>query len=224
MKIFAFAFAVLLAGVAAAPETQELSGNERFVDGIIAGLIEDLSNDIKEMGLDPYILDKEEFSYRLPVTDLLEVDAIAEHVLSTGLSYIRINRISYGILTSRLQLDISLPLVTGAVGSAQARVKIFDEILTGRGGGRASIEEIRIVADVRLSIGIISGISVRSIDIDFSVGQIKSDLHVEVFGYDLSEEINNFLNYYVPLTLASNRADINHLLEHVITDLIENQL
>ncbi|KAL0849814.1 hypothetical protein ABMA28_011755 [Loxostege sticticalis] len=223
MKIFAFAFAILVAGVAANPEAVAKT-NERFVDNIIAGLIEDLINDIQERGLDPIEIKEADYEYRLPVTDLLEVDAAAADILVEGISNIKINRINFSLLTSRLQLDLSLPLVSAKVGSSSARVKLFDGEFAAEASGSVAIEELRLVADVRINLGIISGVSIRSLAINFSIKDIQSDLNIVLFGHDLSEKVNGFLGETVPNTLEANRNDINSLLSHVLKEVIEAQL
>ncbi|KAL0849813.1 hypothetical protein ABMA28_011754 [Loxostege sticticalis] len=224
MKIFAFAFVTLLAGVVAGPKDVTRT-NERFVDGIIVGRIEDLSNNIRERGLDPLQVEENTYElYRLPVTDLFLVDAAVVDVLVEGLSNIVINRINFSILRQRLQLDISLPLITANAGSTNARVKLFDSEFHGQLSGSARVEEIRILVDARISIGIISGVSINNLDINFSVKKIKSDVNIVLLDHDLSETINKFLNETLPNNLEKYRDDINMLLGVVIKDVIERRI
>ncbi|KAL0895368.1 hypothetical protein ABMA27_011501 [Loxostege sticticalis] len=234
MKIFAFAFVsfvTLLAGVVAGPEDFTRT-NERFVDGIIVGRIEDLSNNIRERGLDPLKVEENTYElYRLPVTDLFLVDAAVVDVLVEGLSNIVINRINFSILRQRLQLDISLPLITANAGTLHprsshpyTRVKLFDSEFHGQLSGSARVEEIRIQVDARVSIGIVSGVSINNLDINFSVKKIESDMNIVLLDHDLSETVNKFLNETLPNNLEKYSDDINKLLGVVIKDVVERRM
>ncbi|XP_053601831.1 uncharacterized protein LOC128670294 [Plodia interpunctella] len=233
MKIFLFAYAIFLAGVNALPGLSQLvsedhdkpttdlevKANERFVDGIIVSVIEGLAQDIRDAGLDPINIDSVGAEYRLPVTDLFNVEALAEDVISTGLSDFVIEHINYGVLTSRLRMTLVLPRVFVGADTARVNGQLLGWEFNGSVSGSLAIVEIRVRIDVRINIGIISGVSIRSIDIDFSLGGVESNLNVNVQGSDLSEAINNFAGNIVPTTLANNRAEINELLEYIILQI-----
>ncbi|CAH0600214.1 unnamed protein product [Chrysodeixis includens] len=228
MKTF-IAFACLIAGITAVPRygiagIPDTYNDERIVTGQIVSAIEDLSQSIKDAGLDPLYIKREDSQYALPVPVIFNYAAFIEEVLSTGLSNIKVNRMSYNVLLSRLNFDIELPRIDFAAGNAVGRAIVFSNEVNGQISGQVVIDRIRVEGNVRVNIGIISGISIRSIDIDFSLRGIQSDLRVVIQGKNYSDEINQLLGATIPDTLKAHSADINKLLEIVLLDLINDNL
>ncbi|KAG6458375.1 hypothetical protein O3G_MSEX010828 [Manduca sexta] len=211
MKFFAV-FALLVASVCAGsvPEPVQAESEialkqQRIVVNIISSLIEDLILSIQDAGLDPMHIEQEKYEWALPVPAILNANAIVENVRSNGLSNIVINRLSFATLTTRLNFDIELPRVEFSVGGASAQVSTFGAKVEGRAHGRLAISRIRIVGEVRVSLGIISGISIRNLRLDFTLGGIESDLNVVIQGHDISEPLNDFIGVRIPRALHSHR-------------------
>ncbi|XP_013196194.2 uncharacterized protein LOC106139316 [Amyelois transitella] len=229
MKIFAFAFVILLAGVGAVPSLNQVAtdevaakANARFIEGIIADAIGDVAQGIRDAGLDPLNIEQLQEVYRLPVTDLVNIEGIVENLSSTGLSNIIIENANYGILTSRLRLTVALPRISVSADAADVDSTILGWNFRAGVSGSLEILEPRVAVDVRIQLGIISGISIRSLDIDFSLGGIESDLSVSIQGNDYSNAINTFAGETLPNALANHRAEINELLEFIVLQIAED--
>ncbi|CAH0406179.1 unnamed protein product [Chilo suppressalis] len=216
MKVLGFVLAALLASVAA-NSVADQRANERFVEGIVAGAIEDLSNQIKERGLDPFEATASYYQ-RLAVTDLVVIKAEVEDFLLVGLSDIRVNRVSYNILLSRVNFDISLHRIAASVASASADLTVFGFKIVGSTSGSLEINNVRAAGQARISIGL-SGVSLRSITIDVTLGGINSNLEVNALGRDLSESVNKLAGTIIPEVFDENRPDINRVLEHYILEM-----
>ncbi|MEE5464539.1 JHBP domain-containing protein, partial [Streptococcus pneumoniae] len=186
--------------------------NERFVEGIVAGALEDASNQIKDQGLDPYELSASVYQ-RLAVTDLVVVKAAVEDFVLTGLSNIVLNRFSYNILLSRATFEVSLPNINADVKSADVDITVLGIKIFGDLSGSLSINDVKVTGTARVSIGI-SGVSIRSVDVDLSLGGVNSNLAVSVFGNDISEKVNTVAGTAIPAVIEENRSDINEALNH----------
>ncbi|XP_022825082.1 uncharacterized protein LOC111355430 [Spodoptera litura] len=226
MKFF-IAFAVLIAGISAVPHHDIHSidfSNERLVTDAIEDVIEEVSQAIKDAGLDPFHIKREDFNYALPVPELFKIDAYIDEVLSTGLSNIKTNRLYYSVILSRLYFDLELPLIHFSLGGAKADAVLFNHDLGASGSGSVDVESIRVVGDIDIYLGIITGVSVQSIDISFTLGDIKSDANLVILGEDYSDDFNNYVGGVVPETIKAHYNEINELFEIVILDLINEHL
>ncbi|KAF9791342.1 hypothetical protein SFRURICE_021508 [Spodoptera frugiperda] len=162
MKFF-IAFAVLIAGISAVPHHDAHSidfSDERVVAEAIEEAIEGVSQSIKDAGLDPFHIKREDFSYALPAVPNLTVD----------------------------------------------------------------VERIRVVGEIDLYIGIITGVTVQKVDISFTLNDIKSDANLVIFGEDYSDDFNNYVGGVVPDTIKAHYNEINELFEIVITDILKENL
>ncbi|KAM3960191.1 uncharacterized protein ACR2FA_005824 [Aphomia sociella] len=232
MKLAVLAFTLLLAGASALPSlkvnnfavSDEQKLDARLIEGIVADLLQDIIDQIIEAGLDPLEIDALQLEYKLPVTNLLNINARAENILLTGLSDIVINNINYAILTGRVTFDVSLPPIAGSVGDSALDISFFGFSFTGSLSGSIAIVEPRVQGEIRISIGVISGISVRSLAIDFSLRDIESNLNLNILGVDYSELVNTILGSTIPTTIAEHRRDINELLEYIVWLIIDEVL
>ncbi|KAJ8735060.1 hypothetical protein PYW08_014310 [Mythimna loreyi] len=227
MKLI-FALAFLAVGINATfiPERRlpiDLS-DERLISGQIEKAIEDASQAIKDAGLDPLHIKKESRSYALPVPVIFNYEALVEDFLSTGLSDIKIHKVDYGVILSRLTVDIELPLIHFSAATAKANGVVFSNDLSVEASGKVDIVSVRVEVVVRVSIGVISGISIRSIDVNFRLGDINSDISLAVRGRDYSDTVNDFVGKFVPDTIKAHNKEINELLEIVLKDVIEANL
>ncbi|XP_047986309.1 uncharacterized protein LOC125226380 [Leguminivora glycinivorella] len=230
MKVIVVALACLLASVSALPNQQgkELesalrSGDTRLVTGNIVKAIEEFAASIREAGLDPLEID-EVIDYALPVPSILNLSAVLRGFVFRGLSNIVINRMNYAVISSRLTFNIALPEISTSFGLAQWDVNLFDRNFNGIIGGRVSVNNVVITGDIRVSIGIISGVSIRNMEIKLQVGSIQSHLNVAIQGLNLSRNINNYLSVTVPRTLRAYENDINQLITIVARDVVEQNM
>ncbi|KAJ8735061.1 hypothetical protein PYW08_014311 [Mythimna loreyi] len=225
---FVLALVFLAVGISATfiPERRLSIGlsDERLITGQIEKAIEDASQAIKDAGLDPMHIQKESSSYALPVPVLFNYEALVEDILSTGLSNIKTHRVNYSVITSRLTLDIELPLIHFSVANAKANGVLFSNDLDFAASGKIDIVSIRVEVVVRVNVGVISGISIRSINVDFKLGDINSDVNLVVMGKDYSDDVNDFVGKFVPDTIKAHNKEINELLEIVLKDVIEANL
>ncbi|KAL0895370.1 hypothetical protein ABMA27_011503 [Loxostege sticticalis] len=232
MKSFTFAFIILAAGATAVPSSPEkqtlpdLQGrtDERVVTGIIERMIKELIQEIRNKGLDPFRQEAFYYEFELPDIDLIAFEAIVGDLLMEGLSNIRINHVSYSVFSSRLRLDLSLPLIFGRIDKSRASIRVFNSRIGGKLSGSVAVEEIRLNIDARLHISIISGASIRSLNVDFSIRDIESAVKFIVFGTDLSNQVNYFLSEIIPRILKENRAEINKILEEIIKEIAKKVL
>ncbi|XP_075978368.1 uncharacterized protein LOC142978028 [Anticarsia gemmatalis] len=226
MKYF-IAFALLIAGISASvvPQTEETSvSSERIVTGQIIAAINDLSQSIADAGLDPLNIKREAVSYALPVPVIFNAAAFVEEILCFGLSDIRINRMSYNALTFRLYFDLELPRIHLSAGTAFGQATLFDNKFEAEVSGGFDINRIRVIGTVHVRVLPISGISIRSISINFTVGSVYSYLKVSLLGQDISDPINTLLADTIPDTLKAFKSDIDKLLELVLFDIIDANL
>ncbi|KAI8430316.1 hypothetical protein MSG28_000624 [Choristoneura fumiferana] len=89
---------------------------------------------------------------------------------------------------------------------------------------RLAINRIVSTGDVRVSVGIISGISVRSIALTVDLQGIESQLNLKIQGVDLSDYVNTYLGQTMPNTLKEFSGDINDLVTIVAKEVIETIL
>ncbi|MBN4663926.1 JHBP domain-containing protein, partial [Escherichia coli] len=102
-----------------------------------------------------------------------------EEVWSTGLSNIVINHINYNVLSFALDLDLELPHVHLSAEYAYGEFTLFDNKVSGSGSGSIDVYNVRVKATV--NVGVLGGISIRNIDIDFTVGGIDSNINIEIY-------------------------------------------
>ncbi|XP_047986748.1 uncharacterized protein LOC125226712 [Leguminivora glycinivorella] len=225
------ALAFLLAGISAVPSDKGLglepvirSGNERLVTGNIVSAIEDFAQSIRDAGLDPLYIVRESRDYALPVPSIFNLKSSLLNFHFRGLSNIVINRMNYALVTSRLTFNIELPEIDTWIGMAEWDVKLFDRRIHGSISGGLTVKNIVISGDVRVNVGIISGISIRSMDIQLSLGGIASHLNVVLQGNNVSRNINNYLGNTIPGTLKAYERDINQLITIIAREVVEQNL
>lgn len=197
----------------------------RFIEGIIADILQLIIDQIVKAELDPLEVDDLEFRYRLPVTNLLNIDAAAEDIVLAGVSNIVINRVSYSIFTNRIIVDIALPRISAAIGDSGLGVTVFGGSLNANLRGSIDIVELRVQTDVRISLSITGGISIRSVDVDVTVRDIVSNFALVIQNTDYSELLNNLLGVWIPNKISTFKSDIIELAEYialVVIDRIQN--
>ncbi|KAJ0181417.1 hypothetical protein K1T71_003502 [Dendrolimus kikuchii] len=222
MKFIVITFAALCAFVGALPGSDKIQlYDARIVTGAISSAIEDLSQSIRDAGLDPLHIVEKNFDYALPVPAIFSAEVTCKDVRSNGLSNIVIERLNFAILTQRLTMTLALPRVEASIGQASGAINSFGHNIAAEVSGTVAVTRVQLGMDVRVSVGIISGITIRSLSVDFSLAGIDSDLNVKVQDYDLSSSINTFIDTNIPAAISDNRAAINELLEYIAWQLID---
>ncbi|CAG9576170.1 unnamed protein product [Danaus chrysippus] len=226
MKFPVFAILLIVAGANALPSSSNVLINEsynklgqrNFVEDQIRWVIEQISNVVKLIGLDPIEVEEKSIDIDVPIVDI-SIAAILEGLKFEGLSNIRINNLEYSFIFSRLRLDVSLPEISLIVGNSGLEVNFFDREFLGVFKGSLYIRSVRLAAEVYVNADL-EGISLRSISINFSLGGIESDLFLEMQGNDRSDVVNNFLNKRIPDFLKDNERDINRVLEEFVSFIL----
>nr|XP_034824114.1 uncharacterized protein LOC117981955 [Maniola hyperantus] len=226
MQVVFFTFLLVAVGANALPQQYFENGystrEERIVTGNIRKAIEQLVESIKEAGLDPLEVDKFEFEASI-VPEFVTVKTYIDSLEFTGLSNIAINRLDYGPLTNRLRFDISLPLLSFSVGDAGVKANVIGTGVTGQLSGSLRITQIRLTGEIRVNISIISGISLRSVDANFRIQRIESNLAMKFQDEDYSEQVNTILNETIPQILEVYKDEIDKNLSDLIKE-VGNQL
>ncbi|XP_075990599.1 uncharacterized protein LOC142986169 [Anticarsia gemmatalis] len=229
MKTF-IALAFLVAGISASPYYVEnsldisTSDEERIVTGNIVSAIEKACQSIKDAGLDPLHIEKQDSKYALPVPVIYNSESLVEEVRSTGLSNVVIHRMNYAVVTSRLTFDIELPLISFSIGSASAEATLFGSKMGVKASGSVDVRSIRVTGTIRVNVGVISGISIRSVDITFALKGIDSKVKLVIQEKDYSEIVNKFLGSTIPDTLKTYSSEINELLGILLLEAINENL
>ncbi|CAH0406178.1 unnamed protein product [Chilo suppressalis] len=220
MKVLGLLLAGLLASSAAVTDHQRVSA--RFIEGIVAGAIEDLSNNIRERGLDPLLI-SHSIDKRPPVTELFVLKAEIEELLVVGMSKIVLDRMTYSILFSTLTFEVSLPGIFISIASSSVDIKMLGNKFDGSISGSVNIIDTRISGRARIRLGI-GGATITALTLDHSIRDIESDLVIFVLGEDMSCKGNNFVGITIPYLLKKNRRDINQLLEYYAMKMINENL
>ncbi|CAG9576171.1 unnamed protein product [Danaus chrysippus] len=226
MKFPVFAILLIVAGANALPSSSDVLVNEsynklgqrNFVEDQIRWVIEQISNVVKLIGLDPIEVEEKSIDIDVPIVDI-SIAAILEGLKFEGLSNIRINNLEYSFIFSRLRLDVSLPEISLIVGNSALELDVFGREFLGVFKGSLYIRSVRLAAEVHVNADL-EGISLRSISINFSLGGIESDLFLEMQGNDRSDVVNNFLNKRIPDFLKDNERDINRVLEEFVSFIL----
>ncbi|KAL4708846.1 hypothetical protein ACJJTC_018292 [Scirpophaga incertulas] len=241
MKFIALVFAALLASVSAGPAKAE----DRFVDSVVAGLLENLSEQLQELGLDPFVF-TDDVDLRLAVTDIFSVQAHVEDFVMSGISNIVLNSIDYNVATSTLNFDESIAKMTSVpkrqghgrsifvhpelnqcshvfIHSSNADVSIFGYNVQGGVSGNVDIQGSRVSVLARINIGIITGTSILDLDVNYSLDDIVSDVQLNIQGEDYSDQVNEILGEIIPDTLHEYQDDINLVLEYYIVYFFNNR-
>ncbi|XP_026726464.1 uncharacterized protein LOC113492932 [Trichoplusia ni] len=220
------ALVFLIAVAVGLPQVEKIIDfrDERSVSSNIVDAIEDVCQTIKDAGLDPLYIEKQEVAYELPVPVIFNGAGLVEEVISNGLSDVDVKRMSYSIVTNRLNFDIEIPKIVFGAGAASAKATFFSNRFSLEASGKMEIQRIRVSGHVRVSIGIISGITIRNVKIDFTLGGIDSDVKLALQGKDYSDAVNKFFGTTVPSTLKDHSDEINELLEILMKDLISEFL
>ncbi|XP_068628778.1 uncharacterized protein [Battus philenor] len=225
MKTIAVAALMLLASASALPALSEKEARQqRIVVDIILGIINDWKQDMRDRGLDPLIVESARRDFALSEPKILSGSAWVENFELVGLTDIRVNNMHFSILSQTLTFDVSLGRLSARAGDAGFELTTFGRDISGGISGSLEIVNARVTGSVRVSVGVISGISIRNISLRFSVGAINSDLNVIVLGRDISDRVNDYLNNILPAALKESEREINNLLEYIALIIAERLL
>ncbi|XP_063891045.1 uncharacterized protein LOC126054950 [Helicoverpa armigera] len=198
--------------------------DERSISNSLEQAIEEVSLAIKDAGLDPFYIDERRISKALPVPVIFNGEAFVQEVLITGLSDIVVHKISFSLLTSRIYFDIEVPYVVASVGAASIETTVFGTKLDVKASGKVQIKNVRIAGQVRFSLGIFSGITVRRVRVNFSLGGIHSNVKLVIQGKNYSCKVNRYIESTIPNTIKAFNAEINELLEIILMDILTEHL
>ncbi|CAK1548712.1 unnamed protein product [Leptosia nina] len=225
MKYLVFFCAVLAVGTSALPQKTEnevAPKQQRLITNTIRNLIRQISRAIKENGLDPVVIDDFEYEYNIPF--LVDVRLFIEKLRFIGASDIVIKQLDYSAIFNRLRFDIELPHLLLVVVDSGVTANIFGEKYSGQFLGSVAVNGIGLSGEVRVNIGIISGISIRSLDVKFRLDRIKSNTVIVVLGEDWSLNVNNLLNNDIPNLLKTHENDINKFLSELLKSIADSVL
>ncbi|XP_063890826.1 uncharacterized protein LOC110371158 [Helicoverpa armigera] len=223
--------AILVVGISATalPGSNSETADERsarFITDNIVSEIENVSQQIKDAGLDPLHIEREVLEYALPVPVIFNANAILENIVSTGLSDIVVKDINLTILilSARLDLELELPYIHVFARNINANATVFGNTLDVRGDGRVDIRNLVIKLDVRVNIGIISGISISSVTADLSIPNISTNIRLAIQGKNYSEQVNKLIAKTIPDTLNEFNEELNELIGIIVKDIINDNL
>ncbi|KAJ8735057.1 hypothetical protein PYW08_014307 [Mythimna loreyi] len=194
------------------------------VETRVIEVIEEISENIRDSGLDPLYIPKENYAYALPVPVIFNAAAFLENILGYGLSDIVINDMNYSVILSRLDFALELPLIHFSARAATGEVTLFGEKLSAAADGRLDIQRITVRGRVYVRVGVISGVSIRSVTVDLNLGRIISNIRLAIQGNNYSQEINKFLSQTIPATLEEFKDEVDELIAILLLDIINENL
>ncbi|KAL0895371.1 hypothetical protein ABMA27_011504 [Loxostege sticticalis] len=210
MKVFVIIFVACLAGT-----------NGQLSQLLVQNALEKVKQNMTESGLDPLEVESFGFSYTLPVLDLFMTRVQFGGLQVTGISNIVLNQFRFNALLMTATFNVSLPRIEANIGQTDARLKLFDVDLSLRLGGSVAISKIQVAGRVRVSLTL-GGFSIRSADIQTTIGDIKSNLELIILGKDISDRVNTFFNTTLINSINNNSEDIGKLVEYYILQAIQN--
>ncbi|KAJ2943970.1 hypothetical protein O0L34_g8291 [Tuta absoluta] len=217
---------ILLALVSAscALPPQQVAKAPRFIGDIIVGIIENITELMRESGLDPWFNEGGNVALALPVPVIFDLKAHLNDLSLTGVSNIIVNQMNFGLLSNRLDMDISLPRIALHVGDAGLDATILGSNFDFSANAVLAIVQPRIAGSVQFNIGIITGIFVREVNLAFSLERLQFDGHVRAFGIDITQDLKQFINHMLPQRLNELEKDINELINIVALQVVNNIL
>ncbi|XP_047507081.1 uncharacterized protein LOC125051007 [Pieris napi] len=224
MKFLVFACVLIVAGATALPQkTNEIEPKEpRLITNTIRNIIRQVQKAIRENGLDPLIIDSFEFEYNIPF--LVDVRLFLNNLSFIGASDIVIRQMDYSVLQNRLRFNIELPHLVLVVVNSGLKANVFGERYSGDFRGSLAIDGVGLSGEVRVNVGIISGISIRSLNVKFRLARITSNVHLTVMEEDLSANFNKLFNEDIPYLLKTFEDSINQFITDTIRAIVDEVL
>lgn len=213
MKAIILAFA-LIAGVSAVPQRNFAAGfakdQRNLIETIIENIVKLVINGIQARGLDPLYVESAEGSYTLfGLEDVFSATGSVSELVFEGSSNIVINEITYNLFGGNINLDFTLPKLSGSAASAVGKATVLGRELEVDAAGSLVIENINLYA--RLRVSIFPGINIQEVTGRLTVGDVQSNLNVVLFGEDVSERVNDLLNNKLPEALDIYNVSIFNL-------------
>ncbi|XP_062528725.1 uncharacterized protein LOC119629625 [Bombyx mori] len=120
MKAIVLALA-LIAGVSAVPQRNFAAGfakdQRNLIETIIENIVKLVINGIQARGLDPLYVESAEGSYTLfGLEDVFSATGSVSELAFEGSSNIVINEITYNLFGGNINLDFTLPKLSGSAG------------------------------------------------------------------------------------------------------------
>ncbi|XP_046971900.1 uncharacterized protein LOC124538760 [Vanessa cardui] len=222
MRFTIVTFLLVIAGACALPEQQIAPQNERIITNQIRRAIEQIKREIREAGLDPLYIDRADFDFWvMPFTG---IEGFIDQLTFTGASNIVINQLSYNVFQNSVKFTLTIPELRLAIKDSGITAHVFGSKHSAQFNGGLVIRQVRLVGDIRASVGIISGISIRSVSLQFSIGDIQSNLQLNAFGNDYTDELNQLLGTTIPDLLQRYRNEINRELSRIVLEILRELL
>ncbi|KPJ17797.1 hypothetical protein RR48_06603 [Papilio machaon] len=217
MKIIGFALFALLATANSLPQQVQSSNlkDSRVLDQVVMGLIESITQLIKDHGLDPYVAVLAEGEIALG--GILFASGRVDNFVFSGLSNIVVNSVSFS--GTDLDIDISLPRIAASVDNVIGDVTIGSRNIQGEFSGRIAIVDLRLAA--RISLGL-SAYLLDDLSLSCQLGGIEADFSSFVLqGNDVTDSVNNFVGNTLPNLLIQYENEINRFFERFIIRIVE---
>ncbi|XP_069365924.1 uncharacterized protein [Maniola hyperantus] len=224
MKVIFVAFLALAVGASALPEEYGLENRDQrniIVENQIRRAIEDVSQAIRDNGLDPLRINRLVVE-NSPVPGV-DLRLLIEGLDCIGLSHIVPETVNWSTLTSRLRLNIALPGILCSLRNSGLEINYDGEKYDGELRGEFELTRLAVTFDMRMNVGVISGISIRSLDFTLRIQKLWSDLELVINKQDYSRQVNDLINFRIPIWMQVNQNQIDKVLGDLIME-IGNQI
>ncbi|XP_028039275.1 uncharacterized protein LOC114249774 [Bombyx mandarina] len=215
----AFIFALALACVSAVPhrDVDFEPSSQRILDIVISNLFNEIGELLR--AADPLRRDGYAGSWSPPgASDIINFSGRVTDVKADDFSSLHLRSVSY--VGTRLNLVLAVPRVSASVGAAEGEIRIFSRVLRSFASGGLALENV--VAEATASVSLAGDIIVSDIGAAITIGDVKSNLQINLFGREVGPAVNDFLEK-IPVYLTDYAAEVSRVLEYV-AQLIINRL
>ncbi|XP_013148528.1 PREDICTED: uncharacterized protein LOC106111102 [Papilio polytes] len=213
MESIVFTLCVLLTSAAALPselETNDLKTG-RNLDETVRLMLEGVIHQAKSF--DPYSAESALGEFIFPVPGVFSAVGSVENFLLSGFSDIEI--VDIGFVVTTLNVEVRLIGFVASIDNAVADVSIFNRNLKGQLSGSVAVNDIRINLEADLAN------LAEHLIFSFSIGDIQSELNIEVNDRDLSDVVNNWFRITLPITLEKYEVQLSRIIARQLKPIIE---
>ncbi|GBP16252.1 hypothetical protein EVAR_93621_1 [Eumeta japonica] len=209
------------------PFAPALRAQERsaIVDSILQAM-ENARQDMIESGMEPMHVDEVEYDLiDLGLPGILEGLVRAKNAIIHGITTFRVENMNLALLTTTLTFDLHIDELDAIVEFFELIDGIVDgAAVSGKASGDVQVSNIHVNGRVRLSIGIITGISVRDVNFRLRVGGVKSN----VVGEDVqgigNQDVNEFIETQAMTIISKHESAITSAINAIVMDLLDTLL
>ncbi|XP_013163377.1 PREDICTED: uncharacterized protein LOC106114646 [Papilio xuthus] len=185
MKIILFAFVALLATANARPQEVELT--DLVLEVIVNEIVESISQQIKQAGLDPFIIEEAEVEYNHD--GIFYITSRVDNFVLSGLSNIVVNSVSFSD-DDIDKLELSLPRTVLSVD------KFFSEVTIGSRNIKIEFSGSIALVDFRCQTVL------DDPEASCQIGGVEADFKSFVIqGHDVTDSVNSFFEKTLPKLL-----------------------